>query len=747
MLPACSLCAGVVTQLLMPWLLPWSASVALLIGALIVGSAALVWRNQRALPVSAFFFGIALCAWHGHDALDQRLQSSMADRLVTVQGRVDGLPESKSTGARFILDVDSVLESTPEVGRALMGRRLQVHWWRGGQGLRPGERWQLRLRLRETRSSTNPGSPDRAALLLRSGLDGEAHVDTRTRAVRLGTAEGVDALRDAVSARVDQSVARVDAAGFVKALAVGDTRGISDSDWADLRRFGLTHLIAISGFHVGLVAGLGVVLVRAGWWFFPGLGRHMPRPQAAAIAALLVALAYAALAGFSLPTVRTVLMIAVVAALRWTRVATSTSQTLIVAVTVIALVDPLALMAPGFWLSAGGVAVLMWSIPGASSAWDWRVFLKAQWVASLGLLPISAFFFSQVPVLGPMANLVGIPWISLVVVPLSLAGVLLDPISHTAGAWAWQLAAVAMDLLWSGLLALPEVWSTLIWTPSPGVAGWVLAFAGVAIVLLPSGLPWRWLGLLLLTPLLIPSSTRPEHGELLVRVFDLPQGEALLVQTATRNVLIGAGPDGQSGDPLVGPLLMASGVERLDLLVVARGAAGHAGASRSVAQAFAPREVWLPPSRRKGAATCVKGQRWEADGVVLEVLHPAADTPLEGNDADCVMQLSNAKTVFLLAADSSRWIAARVLRETQHLMQPQWIISGPGGAADWSAAFPQARSMVTRRPGPAAEKRLPEGTLRPDQKGAISLTITSDGRVAWQSWRSRQSHWWDGNSP
>jgi competence protein ComEC len=743
------LCAGVVTQLLMPWLLPWPASVALLIGALLVGSAALVWRNQRALPVAAFFFGIALCAWHGQDALDQRLPSSMADRLVTVQGRVDGLPESKSTGARFILDVDSVLESTPEVSRALMGRRLQVHWWRGGQGLRPGERWQLRLRLREIRPSTNPGSPDRAALLLRSGLDGEAHVDIHTRAVRLAAAEGVDAVRDAVSARVDQSVARVDAAGFVKALAVGDTRGISDSDWADLRRFGLTHLIAISGFHVGLVAGLGVVLVRAGWWVFPGLGRHMPRPQAAAIAALLVALAYAALAGFSLPTVRTVLMIAVVAALRWARVATSTSHTLIVAVMVIALVDPLALMAPGFWLSAGGVAVLMWSIPGSSSAWDWRVFLKAQWVASLGLLPISAFFFSQVPVLGPVANLVGIPWISLVVVPLSLAGVLLDPISPIAGAWAWQLAAGAMDLLWSGLLALPEAWSTLIWTPSPGVAGWVLAFAGVAMVLLPSGLPWRWLGLFLLLPLLIPSNTRPEHGALLVRVFDLPQGEALLVQTATRNVLIGAAPEGESGDPLVEPSLMASGVARLDLLVVARRTAGHAGASRSVVQAFSPREVWLAPSGpgQKGTTKCAKGQRWEADGVVLEVLHPAADTPLEGADADCVMRLSNASSALLLAADSGRWIAARVVRETQHLLQPHWVISGPGGAADWSAAFPQARSMVTRRPGPAAEKRLPEGTLRPDKEGAITLTIDPDGRAAWQGWRSRRSHWWDGNSP
>ena len=746
-LPAASLCAGVVAQLLLPWLLPWPLAAGLLLASMSLSAAAFALHRGGFLPPAVFLFGFALCALHGISAIGQRLPSTLIDRVVTVQGYIDGLPESTPSGSRFVFQIEQALYEDPEAAAALEGRRLKVRWWRGGRGMEPGQRWQLRLRLRGIRSPTNPGAADQGAMALRLGTDGEAQVEMRSRPVRLQPAQGVDALRDAISARVDQSVAKADAAGFVKALAVGDTRGISDADWDALRRFGLTHLIAISGFHVGLVAGLGAVMVAALWRLFPQFGHQLPRPQAAAAAALLVAVAYAALAGFSLPTVRTVLMIAVVVILRWLRASTAASQTLAAAVTVIAVVDPLALMSPGFWLSAGGVGVLMWTLPGASSAWDWRVFLKAQWVASLGLLPFTALFFSQVPVLGPLANLVGIPWISLVVVPLSLAGVILDPLSHTLGAWVWGVAAAAMNVLWSGLHALPETWSALVWAPNPGAVGWILAFAGVALALLPRGMHWRWLGLLMLAPLLLPPTERPKHGGLLVRVFDVPGGEATLVRTATRNVLIGAGPISDAGNPFVAPLLAASGVERLDLLVIARRAAGHSGAVRPLVRDFSPTTVWQPPTSGTHVSKCALGSIWKADGVVIDVLHPEAGTPLEGGDADCVLRVSTSTRELLLVADSGRWIAARVVRETPFALAPQWIVAGPRGAAEWSVAFLQAKMILSRQPGPAAERQLPNGTLRPDQAGAITVRIDPAGRAEVEGWRLRRSHWWDGNSP
>src|SRR5690606_25865760 len=237
----------------------------------------------------ATLFGFAFCGLHAAAALADRLPAvhERGDSIVT--GQVVGLPEVEAARTRFQFRVDD----TPAMPEFLRGARLRLSWydndWSGEASRRhaldPGARWRLQLRLRAPRGLRNPGSLDaeRSALAARTAATG--YVREQQAAVRLAPPRGLHAWRDRLAGRIAAAVPG-DASRYVRALALGDTRGLADHDWEQLRATGLTHLIAISGFHVGLVAGFFALLGSGLWRLLPGLGLLLPRPHAAAALAL-----------------------------------------------------------------------------------------------------------------------------------------------------------------------------------------------------------------------------------------------------------------------------------------------------------------------------------------------------------------------------------------------------------------------------------------------------------------------------
>lgn len=739
-----ALCGGVLAQWHSPSLLPFGAAIGLFVlaAACVVASWFVrwlsapggLWRRTALAWSGAVALGVALCAVHGHLAMARRPPAGLDTAIVRIDVRIVALPEVRSGGARFTADIERVVDAPAVLANALAHRRVALRWHGGGRRLQPGELWRFAVRLRPWSVPLNPGDPDEARRALVAGIDAQGIVLGSDRPLRLDGPGGLHAPRDAVSGRIREAIG-IERGRFVAALAVGDTRGLADEDWERLRQFGLTHLIAISGFHVGMVAGLGVLLVRVGWWLWPTLAYRVRRRPAAAIAALVVATGYAGLAGFSLPTVRTVLMVGLVALLVARRQSSPPAQPLLLAITLMVVTDPFAVWTPGFWLSCGGVAWLLWCLPGHADPWSLRDFLKAQWVATLGLLPLAAAFFSQVPVAGPVANLIAIPWISLVVVPLSLLGTLLTPVSETFSAWAWQGAAGAMAGLWWGLGVVPEAAAASRWLPP--APGWALALAlvGVGLLLLPRGVPWRYAGGLLALPMLFPPTPAPPVGEFAVTAFALPRGDALLLRTATHHVLVDAGPEAID----LPRRLRAVGVERIHLRIETRRNAGRRGGGMAVDRALPPQHRWVAPGSSASPAVprCEAGRSWVADGVEILAMSPRPESAGATTDDACVLRITSASGgVAWLTSDAGRWVARRLAEPPA----PVWVIGAPASLADWRSALGAEGGIATRAPGPALARRWPEDLHRVDRLGALVWHSEAPDRVALLS--GGAGRWW-----
>ena len=684
---ALALLAGVCASLAMPVALPMSLAMGLMALGLLLAPRQGVMR-VAGIALAGFGFAALHAGW----SLQAQLPQTLERQPLLVEGRIVDLPLHEARRTRFEFRVDAGNRQPV----ALSGRRLRLAWYdddpRARAALVAGSRWRLPVQLRPPQALRNSGAGDGEKYALAARLAATGYVLEPALAQRLAAPAGIAGWRERMSARIADSIDG-GSARFVRALVLGDTRGLDETDWARLRAAGLTHLIAISGFHVGLVAGFFALAAAGVWWCLPRLASWWPRPFASGVGAVAGAFAYAAVTGFALPTLRTAVMIAVLVAARCLRRRQRLVDTLALGCIVVLLLDPLAVLGAGFWLSFAGVAWLLWCLPADQGPRGWALvhgFVGAQVVATIGLLPLTVVLFGQASFAGPLANLVAVPWWSLVVIPLGLLGLLLETLHAGWGDGLWQVAAWSFDLPWPGLAWIADGPLAMAWLLEPRWFALPLAMLGAFWLLLPRGVAGKGLALCLWLPLLWPDRGLPQVGEVVVVAIDVGQGLSVLVRTAGHALLYDTGPadpDGfDAGERAVVPALRALGVRRLDAVVLSHGDNDHAGGWAAVARAMPVAALLAPAgSPVPGLQACHAGMSWAWDGVRVEVLHPGREFPYLGNEASCVLRIVGGHGGVLLAGDIGHYTERLLLQRDRGRLRSEVVLvphHGSAGSSD-----------------------------------------------------------------
>lgn len=581
-----------------------------------------------------------------------RLTADQAERDWQVTGVIKDLPVTRGQASRFTFRVSD---------GPLAGRNLQVTSYHPHPVPRAGESWRLTLRLGEPRGALNFGSFDYEGWLFVKRIHARGYVlDAPAPRLLAGNRLGTGALREAIRTRLKQVVAATEIATFL-ALILGDTGALSHAQWTRLSETGTTHLLIVSGLHTGLIASLSFLLLRL-------MGLPM---TLVCVGSAAVTIVYASIAGWGLPVQRALVMCLVVLAARASGRQLSLFSQLTLALVAVLIVDPLASLTNGFWLSFGAVWILLYALSGRSQAGQGHVdrmagVLRAQWAIFAGLAPVLAVTTGKLSLLSMPVNLIAIPWVGVLLVPLLMLALLLWAVWPPAGYFLLQCCGFLVHLLWGFLESMASV-NQVIAVPRLPVQFLLLAVSGALILLAPGGVLPRWTAIGLLMLLFIPQD-RPGRGDVWLTFIDVGQGLSVLLETSGNAVLYDTGPS--AGDrfsaarQMVLPYLADRGIGSLSRLIISHGDNDHAGGEALILDSLAVAKVI-----RHGRCA----DHFEFDGVSMTSFSSAIVNGSE-NDASCLLAVRSHEHSILLTGDIE---AKAELALTRGAVHPVTLISVP----------------------------------------------------------------------
>ena len=716
--------------------------------ALLVAAILVAVRRLRA--AGAFAVG-ALLVWDAALAVERgRLAPELEGETLTVSARVAEFPQARGGGLRFLAVLD-------EPG---LPARVRLTWYEPPRPVGIGETWRLVVRLRRPRGYANPVRFDYELWLLGARIGATGYVVADARNERLaGAVSGRAALRQRLVRRIEDSLGRNDASAVLMAVTVGARHRIDRGQWERYAISGTSHLMAISGLHIGLAAGAAFVL---GWLAAAPLLRSRSPRDAGLGCALCAACLYAWISGFAVPAQRAMLMALPVTLALLLRREPAAERILALACLLVFACDPLAIHAPGFKLSFAAVALLLWlarqrSVSGAGhSAAAWRRaghglrrLGALQCCLLVGLLPLTVSLFGRAPVAAPLVNLLVLPVFNFVTVPAGLLGLLLDGPLAPAGEGLLQAAGASVRVVLAVVDRTADLAAARI--DVAAVSGFMIAVALLPALYAaaPPGFPGRRLGLAAAAALCLQRPAAPPPGCFDLAVLDVGHGLAVVLRTHRRVLLYDSGPafhaGGDAAQLVVVPYLRSLGVGVLDLVVISHGDADHAGGVQTVLDAVAVRQLLAggPLPIEHPQLACRSGQAWLWDRVRFSMLHPGLYPRTSDNDASCVLEVRAGDHGALLTGDiegpverhlarSAALSAVDVVLVPHHgsrtssrpalveATRPSFAIVSSGYGNRWG--FP-VTEVVDRWRNAGAE------VLNTAASGAITLRICEDGGV------------------
>lgn len=727
------------------------------IGVLLVPLIALSFRWRGLIPVVFCLTGMLVSVWHGLQIQDHWLPEAFFGQTIELSGTIHGLPADLDTLQRFNFRAD------PEPGSNLSDIRLS---WYGGPELVPGDRWHLAVKLKPPLGNSSPGAFDMQAWAAREGIQAGGYVRS---GVWLGQGDGSlsltvlrDRLRQSIGRRV-KACLNSDVSGLLVALMIGDKSGITRNQWQWLNKTGTTHLLVISGLHIGLMASLG-------FWLALTLGRLgvlplavIPLPVFTALSALLLAMAYAFLAGFTIPVQRALVMVGVALSGNFLALKPRPSTLFLLALALVLTIDPLAFTSAGFWYSFAAVAVLLYGFVGRRGMnVHWQRWGHPQWVVFLLLFPLLQFNGQSVSLISPLLNLVAIPLVAGLMVPMALLALLLSVFSLRLFHGLLQLLDRLMSYFVQTLqwFDQPEFDWLVVEHDSGNWCAAALAVLAVFLLLSPRAIGLYRMTPILLLPWLQPERRMPETGLAKVAVLDVGQGLSVLVQTHSHTLLYDTGdavwPHFSMAERIVIPYLGNNSVPCLDRVVISHGDRDHAGGLQALQSSLCSGDVWAGSGMVDYSGyvhACEAGQVWEWDQVRFEFLAGSGQWSLT-NERSCVLKITANGESLLLTGDIGRQAEGSLLSLPVALQSDFLLLPHHGSKHSGSEAFLQAvqpsvvlisSGFLNRFRHPSSEtldrvSKLDVQVFNTAKHGTLEFVLGESDKV--EAYRQQQRHYW-----
>jgi len=607
-----------------------------------------------------FTIGILWAISFASIRLADKLPDSLEGQHLHIEGQIVGLPQHDDRRARFDF---IVLKSSPQ-----LPKKIRLSWYFPKQQIKAGQFWKMTVKLKKPHGRLNPGGFDYERWLFMGNIAATGYVRNKPKAILLTTApvwQSFSTIRQAIADQLEGLLARSENIGLIKALTIGDRHDINEKQWDVFRKTGTIHLVAISGLHIGLISGLMYFLV-----FKIAIKLSIISPQkTAAISSVLIAIFYSALAGFSLPTQRSLIMLTVAMLALTLQRNTSAKNILALAILGVVMFDPLAVLSAGFWLSFLAVMVIVYSLSGRLGKTNyWLGVTKIHCVTAIGLSPILLFYFQQISIIAPIANFIAVPAVTLLIVPLCFMAVLALVFSVDIAQQILLLIDGLLQGLWLVLSTLAELPYAAITLTTPPYYVLPFALLGVFILLAPRGIPKRWLGGVLLLPLFFVKQDKPEPGQVVMTLLDVGQGLSAVVETTTHTLIFDTGAKYSEhfdmGRSVVIPFLQNKGIKKVDTLLISHGDNDHIGGAQSIIEQRKVNKVLTSVPellKQYQPIACESGQKWYWDQVRFEIISPPLAVLKGENNNSCVLKVIAGNSSLLLTGDIEKqaeyWLA------------------------------------------------------------------------------------------